>query len=104
LRISDERELEILFKKNINNVEVTIKIVLPHGYPNAAPRVYASPIRADAPHRWQDGALCIFGSMTSWNPGTGNLSSVLNLAKEWLSHYESWNETNKWPDQDRSGV
>jgi hypothetical protein len=97
LKISDERELEIEFKKTVKNIEVTIKILLPHGYPNVAPKVYIYPIRTDAPHRWQDGALCIFGTMATWNPGKGNLALILDLAKEWLSHYEIWNETGEWP-------
>ena len=44
LRISENRELEIIFKEALENIEVTIRIVLPHGYPNVAPKVYASPI------------------------------------------------------------
>ena len=99
LAISDEKELAILFKRSIKNIEVTIKIILPHGYPNAAPKVYASPIRANAPHRWQDGALCIFGAMTSWNPGKHDLSFVLQLSREWLSNYEHWDETGTWSPQ-----
>lgn len=99
LTISDDKELAILFKKTIKNIEVTIKIVLPHGYPNAAPKVYASPIRANAPHRWQDGALCIFGAMTNWNPGKHDLSSILQLSEKWISNYERWDETGIWPSQ-----
>src|SRR4030042_4123675 len=49
LRLSDERELEILFKEAIENIDVALRIVLPHGYPNVAPRVYASPINANTP-------------------------------------------------------
>ena len=104
LKISDEKELEIAFKKIVKNTEVTIKILLPHGYPNVAPKVYISPIRSDAPHRWQDGASCIFGTMTLWNPGKGNLALILNLAKEWLSHYEVWNETGKWPSKETGAL
>jgi hypothetical protein len=104
LKISDKLELEIAFKKIMKNIEVTIKIILPHGYPNVAPKVYAYPIRSDAPHRWQDGALCIFGAMTTWNPGKGNLAYILNLAKEWLSHYEVWNETGTWPLKEGDGL
>jgi len=104
LSISNERELEIRFKKTITNIVVTLKIIMPHGYPNAAPKVYAFPIRADAPHRWQDGALCIFGYLTTWNPGKHNLAFTLKLAREWLSHYETWCETDKWPTYEKSTV
>ncbi|TSA19392.1 type II toxin-antitoxin system Phd/YefM family antitoxin [bacterium] len=99
LRFSDNKELEVFLKNEIANSEVTLKIVLPHRYPNAAPRVYASPIRADSPHRWQDGALCIFGTMTNWNPGKHDLVSALNLSRNWLANYSEWCETSKWPAQ-----
>lgn len=97
---SDKREREILFKDSMEKNEVTIKIVLPHRYPNVAPKIYASPIRTDAPHRWKDGALCIFGAMENWNPGKHNLASTLNLTRKWLSHYEIWDDTGNWPTKE----
>lgn len=97
LTVSDKKELEILFKETVKRDEVTLKILLPHGYPNVAPKVYASPIVNDAPHRWQDGALCIFGAMTNWNPGKHNIAFVLTLARKWLSDYTEWREKGRWP-------
>lgn len=97
LKFSDSRELEILFRHVEEDAEITIKIVLPHGYPNAAPRVYVSPLLVNAPHRWQDGALCIYGAMTTWNPGKDGISSILRLSRKWLSHYEVWKKTGAWP-------
>ena len=102
LRISAEKELEILFKETVNNIEIVLKIILPHGYPNVAPRVYASPINVDAPHRWQNGALCIFGTMANWNPGKHNTVYILELARKWLSCYGDWCKTGKWPSQEES--
>jgi len=99
LKLSDKNELEIFFKESGNEYEITLKIVLPHGYPNNAPRVYASPIVNDAPHRWQDGALCIFGVMTNWNPGKHNIASVLALARKWLYRYSKWREKGSWPNK-----
>ncbi len=96
LRISGERELEIIFKENIKDIEITIKIILPHGYPNVAPRVYVSPINVDTPHRWQNGTLCIFGNGINWNPGKHNAVYVLELTRKWLSHYKNWSETGQW--------
>lgn len=101
LLISDNKELVIVFKEIVKTTEVTIKIILPHGYPNVAPKVYVFPIISTAPHRWQDGALCIFGAMTSWNPGKHNIAFTLKLAREWLSHYEIWSETGKWPNRQK---
>lgn len=99
LKFSDKNELEILFKEAGDKYETTLKIVLPHGYPNNAPRIYALPIVNNAPHRWQDGSLCIFGVMTNWNPGKHNIASVLKLARKWLSNYNKWIEKGKWPNK-----
>jgi hypothetical protein len=99
LTFTDNNELEILFKEACDKCEITLKIVLPHGYPNNAPKVYASPIISDTPHRWQDGALCIFGAMTNWNPGKHNIASVLTLARKWLSGYGEWQNKGRWPDK-----
>lgn len=99
LTVSDKKELEILFKETVKRDEITLKIILPHGYPNIAPKVYVSPIVNDAPHRWQDGALCIFGAMTNWNPGKHNIAFVLTLARKWLSDYSEWRDKGHWPNQ-----
>jgi len=97
LRISEKKELEIIFKEKNADFEVTLKIVLPHGYPNVAPKVFASPISTKAPHRWQDGALCLFGTTIGWNPGTHNIAFVLKSARKWLSCYREWSEKGSWP-------
>ncbi len=99
LTFSNRNELEILFKEAVDKYEITLKIVLPHGYPNNAPKIYASPIIDDAPHRWQDGALCIFGAMANWNPGKHNITSVLALARKWLTGYGEWREKGSWPNK-----
>lgn len=99
LKFSDNNELEILFKEAGDEYEITLTIVLPHGYPNNAPKIYASPVVNNAPHRWQDGALCIFGAMTNWNPGKHNIASVLALARKWISDYSEWQEKGIWPNK-----
>lgn len=98
IRFSSEKELELLFKEKVKNNYVTLTIILPHGYPNVVPKIYASPIITTAPHRWQDGALCIFGAMTNWNPGKHNVAFVLSLARKWLSNYNEWREKGNWPN------
>jgi len=97
LTISSKNELEILFKEKGDDCEITLTIVLPHGYPNNAPKIYASPILNNAPHRWQDGALCVFGVMNNWNPGKHNVASALILARKWLFNYKEWRITGSWP-------
>jgi len=77
--------------------EITLTIVLPHGYPNNAPKIHASPIINNTPHRWQDGALCVFGVMNNWNPGRHNITFTLALARKWLFNYREWCEKGSWP-------
>src|SRR6202161_3888038 len=43
LTINDNKELEISCLETAAGESVVISIVLPHGYPNAAPRIYAAP-------------------------------------------------------------
>lgn len=97
--VSNKKEVEMLFKETVERDELTLKIILPHGYPNVAPKIYVSPIITDTPHRWQDGALCIFGAMTNWNPGKHNVAFVLTLARKWLANYSEWRKKGVWPNQ-----
>ena len=98
VQITQNKELALRFDHGLrggNSVE--IEVVLPHGYPNACPRVYANPVSQDAPHRWKDGALCLYGVLSGWNPGKHSVLSTLNLARQWLQHYEVWETNGRWP-------
>lgn len=94
--INDERNLEIQFREEGVNKDITITVRLPHGYPNTCPKVYAAPIPDGSPHRWQDGSLCIFGAMELWNPGQHDVLHVLSLARRWLKNYEMWKRDGEW--------
>lgn len=74
-----------------------ITVVLPRGYPNTCPRLYATALKESAPHRWSDGALCVFGVMSIWNPGKHSVAFALGLARSWLKSYETWSNTGQWP-------
>ena len=74
-----------------------IVVVLPHGYPNTCPRLYATALKEGVPHRWSDGALCVFGVMSTWNPGKHSVTFALGLARSWLKNYEAWSNTGQWP-------
>jgi antitoxin (DNA-binding transcriptional repressor) of toxin-antitoxin stability system len=76
---------------------VHVQVILPHGYPNTCPRVYADGLTGNPPHRWADGALCLYGVMSGWNPGKHTVFSTLNLARSWLQHYDHWRKTAQWP-------
>lgn len=101
--ITEDRELTFRFPFNLGDeASIELTIVLPHGYPNSCPRVYANPIPDGAPHRWGDGALCLYGVMSGWNPGKHTVFSTLQLARQWLRHYDTWRKTSQWPKQEGS--
>lgn len=97
--ISDSNELELHFRREGAEKDVTIKVGLPHGYPSVCPKVYATPLATGCPHRWQDGSLCIFGALETWNPGKHTVVHVLRFARHWLSQYASWKLTGTWPSE-----
>jgi len=98
---TEERELAFRFQCRLaDNTVVETTILLPHGYPNSCPRVYASPITDDPPHRWDDGALCLYGVMSGWNPGKHTVFSTLKLARKWLRHYDAWRQSGQWPKEE----
>ena len=94
--ISDRQELEIHFRGEGSEKEISVTILLPHGYPNSCPKVFAHPLPSSCPHRWQDGSLCIFGAMEQWNPGQHHVLHVLSLTRRWLSHFAAWRQNGKW--------
>jgi prevent-host-death family protein len=89
-------ELAFCFTHALNKNPIELEIVLPHGYPNSCPRVLAGPINDNPPHRWQDGALCLYGVVSGWNPGKHTIHSTLMLARQWLGNYDVWRKTGKW--------
>ena len=94
--ITEEKEVTIRIKQPHGDSTYSIIIALPHNYPNACPRVYVSDVDQKTPHRFADGALCIFGVMSSWNPGKHTARYALDGARQWLSRYESWRHTGLW--------
>lgn len=96
-KVNDKMEIEVLIRNAIDSGAYNINVVLPHGYPNSCPRVYADPIDPSAPHRFSDGALCIFGVISSWNPSKHTVSTALDSARLWLKRYELWREIGEWP-------
>ncbi|SRR5260221_13947821 len=87
--VTPEREIAFQFRHGVERHPYDITVVLPHGYPNSCPRIYATPLDERAPHRWADGALCTFGVMSSWNPGKHTAAYALALAQRWLTGYEA---------------
>lgn len=98
LTINDNKEMEISCLETAAGENIVISIVLPHGYPSAAPRIYASQIASNVPRRWPDGSLSIYGATTMWNMKTHDASHALSLARGWLKQYAKWLKTGKWPE------
>lgn len=99
--ITRERELVFRFIHELTDgAKMELEVVLPHGYPNACPKVYAKPIEGNAPHRWNDGALCLYGVTIGWNPGKHTILSTLKLCRRWIQHYEVWRKVGTWPKEE----
>src|SRR5262249_27789345 len=100
---TEGRELAFRFYSALaDDSRIETTILLPHGYPSSCPRVYADPITENAPHRWADGALCLYGVMEGWNPGKHTVLSTLKLARRWLEHFDTWRKVGQWPRQEGS--
>jgi prevent-host-death family protein len=99
LTINEHREMEISCLETAGGEKFVVSIVLPHGYPNAAPRIYAAQVASNAPQRWADGSLSIFGATAAWNVKTHDAWHALSLARGWLRHYAKWRKTGEWPER-----
>ena len=98
ITFTEEREVAFRFQIALSDESpVEITIVLPHGYPNNCPRAYVSALAELTPHRWADGALCLYGVLSGWNPGKHTVHSTLLLARQWLRHYDTWRNSGDWP-------
>jgi len=95
--ITGEKEVAIRVKHSHGDNTFSITVMLPHNYPNTCPRVYVNDVDENAPHRFTDGALCIFGVTSSWNPGKHTARDALDSARQWLNRYDTWRHTGFWP-------
>jgi prevent-host-death family protein len=98
LTINDNKEIEVSCRETVLDQGILVSIVLPHGYPNTAPRIYAAQVAREAPHRWPDGSLSIFGATAIWNAKTHDVAHALSLARVWLKQYAKWCKTGTWPE------
>ena len=98
MTINEKKELEISCLENAGGDAVVLTVVMPHGYPDTAPRIYAAQLVSDTPKRWQDGSLAIFGSMAVWNAKSHDVPYALTLGRAWLKQYSKWRKTGEWPE------
>jgi len=97
LTINEHKELEINCHEVAAGENVLLSIVLPHGYPDSAPRIYALQVPSNTPKRWHDGSLSIFGATANWNAKNHDVIHALKLARVWLKEYAKWRKTGEWP-------
>ena len=95
--ISDEREIRLVFQEFSGEKRLEVTVTLPHGYPNKAPVVAATPLEDECPHRWPDGTLCIYGRVAVWNPGKHDVMHAVALFRRWIQHYSVWRQAGEWP-------
>jgi hypothetical protein len=98
LTINETNELVMRFHESAAGQNVIVSIVLPHGYPDSAPRILAEPLRKNTPGRWPDGSLAIFGATAKWSARSHDVVHAHNLARVWLRKYAIWRQTGKWQD------
>lgn len=99
LTVNERNELEISCHETAAGDNVVISIVLPHGYPGSAPRMYIEPLQSNAPHRWHDGSLSIYGATATWKPKSHDVVHALSLARKWVREYAKWRRTGEWPTE-----
>ena len=99
LTINEKKELEISFQETAAGEKIVLSIVLPHGYPDYAPRIYADQLPKETPKRWHDGSLAIFGAAATWNAKSNDVIHILRLARDWLKQYAKWRKVGEWPER-----
>lgn len=75
-----------------------VVIVTFAGYPVQMPSVCISKpaFPPGSPHRYTNGNICYLHPK-KWNPGFHDLTFVLGRTAKWLSKYEVWRRTGRWP-------
>lgn len=76
----------------------TLSIFFADAYPYSMPSVFVRKpeLLSGVPHRYRDGQICYLHPKM-WNPGRHDLTFVIARAAKWLSKYEVWIVTRKWP-------
>lgn len=74
-----------------------VSLSYPANYPFAEPvaRVLEPPLRAGAPHVYQNGSLCIHRQGETWNASKHTAASRVPLIASWLVAYMHWTQTGE---------
>lgn len=67
-----------------------VAVSYPATYPYAEPRldILDPPLEPDAPHRYQDGSICVHKH--EWQPERGTAASMIPLLSGWWVAYVHW--------------
>ena len=75
----------------------TLAVNFPDTYPSSMPKVFVrKPTLGDSPHRFSNNQICYLHH-SMWNPGRHDLLFVIARAAKWLSKYEIYRATGRWP-------
>lgn len=75
----------------------TVDVSFPETYPNSMPEVHVRrPTLRPSPHQFMNNRICFLHSRL-WNPGRHDLTFVIQRAAKWLTKYEVFQQTGKWP-------
>jgi ubiquitin-protein ligase len=83
------------FLEPVEHIAFLVAARYPDRYPYEAPRFFVEdpPLHDRAPHRYQDGSVCIH--KRSWDPMRGTAASCIPLIAAWLCAYCCWLETGE---------
>ena len=75
----------------------TLEIQFPDEYPYSMPKVWVrKPMLQYSPHRYEGDQIC-YMHPSLWNPGRHDLTFVLQRTSKWLSKYEVYRNSTRWP-------
>ncbi len=75
-------------------------VTYPASFPYVAPKVFIpSPDTVGAPHRFLDGALCLFGDHVRGSGQRTTALSCRNRGIAWFLVFEVWERTGEWLGQ-----
>jgi hypothetical protein len=88
------------FQPSVSSPDYLLKIIY---RAKKSPKVYVlnPAIISNAPHRYSDGALCLYYPRDwSWSCENMIAETIVPWAAEWLLCYEFWLETGIWPREE----
>ena len=93
---SDGRVMVLVALQTVRRI-YTLAVYFPDTYPNSMPTVFVrKPALKPSLHRFPHNQICYL-LPNMWNPGRHDLIFVIARAAKWLSKYEIYLATGRWP-------